>query len=87
MEHAKKMILIPESTFLRMKSQCNGNLDEGREKQMTSVHNDMDHVLDRKDLQSSDQLKLYNQVLERYRSLTNPRRSEPNDKAESLGSI
>jgi hypothetical protein len=75
MEHAKKMILIPESTFLRMKNQTDSNANPGREKQMATVHNDMERVVEETGLQAGDQLKLYNQVLQRYRNLTDPKSS------------
>jgi hypothetical protein len=70
MEHTKKMILVPESTLLRMKNPVIGN-----ENQISSVDNEMEHVLGRTDLHPGDQLKLYNQLLERYISVRNPKKA------------
>jgi hypothetical protein len=83
MEHAKKMILVPESTFLKLKSQGMFT-NQAKEKQIASVNNDMEKIMEESNLQAGDQLKLYNQVLQRYRQLTNPKSSSKDvDRDES----
>jgi hypothetical protein len=82
MEHAKKIILMPESTYLRMKNQTQ-NANPGREKQMATVHNDMEWVVEQTGLQAGDQLKLYNQVLQRHTNLTAANSSAPAKEGEN----
>jgi hypothetical protein len=66
MENAKKMILVPESTFLRLKK-----ADAPQDRQLVSLDSEMQHIMGRTDLADIDKVKLYNQHLQRYLAISN----------------
>lgn len=72
MEYTKKMILVPETALLRLKRTI-----PPKDSQRDSLHDEMAHVMGRTDIEPSEQLKLYNELLQRYISIGKPGKVVP----------
>ena len=75
MEHARKMALVDPRLLETLRSpppptDTVGKVMQGLDAEMTSI-------LDQKDLNDGDKVKLYNQVLQRYNHLSDRRDKQP----------
>ena len=75
MEHARKMALVDPRLLETLRSpppptDTVGKVMQGLDVEMTSI-------LDQKDLNDGDKVKLYNQVLQRYNHLSDRRDKQP----------
>ncbi len=75
MEHAKKMVLVPQDTLARM--QASRRLEQTPITRVVhGLDSDLRKLLERQDLSEGDEIKLYQQALQRYIAL-NKQRTAP----------
>lgn len=72
MEHAKKMVLVPQDTLARM--QASRRLEQTPITRVVhGLDTDLRKLMERQDLSEGDKIKLYQQTLQRYIALNNQR--------------
>ena len=76
MNHAKRMVVVPENTLAN--AQIKQNVETSPlTRKLSLLDNDMEHILQRKDLSDDEKVQLYNQTLQRYLQFYGQRKGEP----------
>ena len=76
MNHAKRMILVPENTLERLQ-QRQQILTPPVTQTLKNLDNEMSDILSSKELDDEAKAKLYNQVLQRYLTYYDQRKGQP----------
>ena len=76
MNHAKRMVLVPETTLERLQ-QRQQILTPPVTQTLKKLESEMGDILSSKQLDDEEKAKLYNQVLQRYLTYYDQRKSEP----------
>ena len=76
MNHAKRMVLVPETTLERLQ-QRQQILTPPVTQTLKNLDSEMGDILSSKQLDDEEKAKLYNQVLQRYLTYYDQRKSEP----------
>ena len=76
MQHAKRMVVVPESLLSKVRHQQNVQGSPLTQK-LSSLDSEMDQVLRRTDLEEDEKVQLYNQTLQRYLNFYEQRKDQP----------